>query len=137
MRAHLEDVRLYPETDGFPLRVALAEFLGVDKDQVSIGRGSDEIMHFLALAYLEPGDETIMGDPPFSMYEISTLLMGANPVKVPLKDFAHDLDAMADAITEKTKFIFLANPHNPTGAINTAAEIDAFSPSPACPSACW
>lgn len=49
MRAHLEDVRLYPETDGFPLRVALAEFLGVDKDQVSIGRGSDEIDQMDAL----------------------------------------------------------------------------------------
>ena len=126
MRAHLEDVRLYPETDGYPLRVALADALGVDRDEVTIGRGSDEVMHFLALAFLEEGDETIMGDPPFSMYEISTKLMGATPVKVPLKNFAHDLPAMADAITERTKFIFLANPHNPTGAVNTAAEVDAF-----------
>lgn len=126
MREHLEDVRLYPETDGFPLRVALAEFYGVDKDEVTIGRGSDEIMHFLSLAYLEPGDEVIMGDPPFSMYEISTKVMGATPVKVPLKDYTHDLQGMADAITDRTKLIYFANPHNPTGAMNTKAEVDAF-----------
>jgi len=127
MREHLEDVRLYPETDGFPLRVALAEYYGVNPDQVSIGRGSDEIMHFLSIAYLEPGDEVIMGDPPFSMYEISTKVMGATPVKVPLaKNYAHDLPAMADAITEHTKIIYFANPHNPTGAMNTQAEVEAF-----------
>ncbi|MHB0938818.1 MAG: histidinol-phosphate transaminase [Armatimonadota bacterium] len=127
MREHLEDVRLYPETDGYPLRVALAEYYGVNADQVSIGRGSDEIMHFLSVAYLEPGDEVIMGDPPFSMYEISTKVMGATPVKVPLaKNYAHDLQGMADAITDHTKIIYFANPHNPTGAMNTAAEVDAF-----------
>ena len=126
MRAHLHDVRLYPETDGYPLRVALADFLGVDKDQLTIGRGSDEVMHFLALAYLEEGDEVLMGDPPFSMYEISTKLMGATPVKVSLRDYAHDLPAMADAVTARTKFIYVANPHNPTGAMNTADELDAF-----------
>jgi len=126
MREHLRDTRLYPETDGYPLRVALAERYGVDKEQVTIGRGSDEIMHFLSIAYLEAGDEVIMGDPPFSMYEISTKLMGATPVKVPLKDYAHDLPAMAGAVTERTKIIYLANPHNPTGAMNTGTEVDAF-----------
>jgi histidinol-phosphate aminotransferase len=126
MREHLQDVRLYPETDGYPLRVALAERFGVDKEQVTIGRGSDEIMHFLSIAYLEEGDEVVMGDPPFSMYEISTKLMGATPVKVPLRDYAHDLPAMADAVTGRTKIVYLANPHNPTGAMNTTGEVDAF-----------
>ena len=101
--------------------------LGVAGEEIVIGRGSDEIMHFLAIAYLQEGDEVIMGDPPFSMYEISTLLMGANPVKVPLRaDYAHDLQAMAAAVTSRTKFIYVANPHNPTGAMNTAAEVEAF-----------
>lgn len=126
MREHLLDIRLYPDTDGYALRQELAARLGVTADQVSIGRGSDEIMHFLSIAYLEPGDEVVMGDPPFSMYEISTLLMDGNPVKVPLNNFAHDLSAMADAVTERTKIIYVANPHNPTGAMNTKAEIDAF-----------
>lgn len=126
MRAHLEDVRVYPDSDSFALRHALAAHIGLEADQFILGRGSDEIMHFLAVAYLEEGDEVVMGDPPFSMYEISTKLMGAKPVKIPLKNFAHDLQAMADAITPRTKLLYIANPHNPTGAMNTKAELDAF-----------
>ena len=126
IRDHADDVRLYPDSDGYELRQALAPKIGVSPEQIIIGRGSDEIMHFLAIAYLEDGDEVIMGDPPFSMYEISTKLMGAVPVKVPLKNYAHDLQAMADAITPRTKIIYVANPHNPTGAMNSTAEVDAF-----------
>ncbi|HOF86809.1 MAG TPA: histidinol-phosphate transaminase [Armatimonadota bacterium] len=127
MAAHLRDVRLYPDSDGYELRRALAAHLDVPADWLIIGRGSDEVMHFLAVGYLEAGDEVVMGDPPFSMYEISTLLMGATPVKVTLRaDYAHDLEAMAKAVTPATKLVYLANPHNPTGAMNTAAEVEAF-----------
>ena len=127
VQAHLGDIRLYPDSDGYALRQTLAAHAGVTPEQLIIGRGSDEIMHMLALAYLEPGDEVVMGDPPFSMYEISTLLMGGTPVKVPLNaDYAHDLPAMAKAVTARTKIIYVANPHNPTGAMNTRAEVDAF-----------
>lgn len=127
MQVHLGDVRLYPDSDGYELRQELAVKLNIPAEQLIIGRGSDEVMHFLAVAYLEAGDEVIMGDPPFSMYEISTLLMGANPVKVKLRgDYAHDLVGMAAAVTPKTKLIYVANPHNPTGAMNTTAEIEAF-----------
>ncbi len=126
MRSHLGDVRLYPDSDSYELRQAIAKYLNVEGNQVIVGRGSDEIMHFIAVAYLEEGDEVIMGNPPFSMYEISTLTMGATPVKIPLKNYAHDLQAMADAITDKTKIIYIANPHNPTGAVNTNTELEAF-----------
>ncbi len=127
MQEHLRDVRLYPDNDSFELRTALAATLGVEAGQIIAGRGSDEVMHFLATAYLEPGDEVVMGDPPFSMYEISTLLMGAVPVKVELRaDFAHDLEGMLAAITPNTKLLYIANPHNPTGAVNTKAEVDSF-----------
>lgn len=127
IRAHAADVLLYPDNDSYELRQVLASHLGVTPEQLVIGRGSDEIMHFLSIAFLQEGDEVVMGDPPFSMYEISTLLMGANPVKVPLRaDYAHDLEAMADAITPHTKLVYVANPHNPTGAMNTTAEVDAF-----------
>lgn len=127
MRAHLQDIRLYPDNDSYALRQALAAHLDVPTEQIIVGRGSDEVMHFLATAYLQEGDEVVMGDPPFSMYEISSLLMGATPVKVPLRDdYAHDLQAMAAAMTPRTKLVYIANPHNPTGAMNTAAELDAF-----------
>ncbi|MEI7833234.1 MAG: histidinol-phosphate transaminase [bacterium] len=127
MQEHLGDVRLYPDNDSFELRTALAATLGVEAGQIIAGRGSDEVMHFLATAYLEPGDEVVMGDPPFSMYEISTLLMGATPVKVKLRaDYAHDLEGMLAAITSKTKLVYIANPHNPTGAVNLKTEVDSF-----------
>lgn len=126
MRNNLDAVRLYPDSDSFLLRQALADKLGFPAEQFIIGRGSDEIMHFLAVAYLEAGDEVIMGDPPFSMYEISSKLMGATPVKVPLCNYAHDLPAMAAAITERTKLVYIANPHNPTGKTNSKAQVDAF-----------
>jgi len=126
IREHLSEIRLYPDSDSFSLRQALAAHLDVQADQVIVGRGSDEVMHFLATAFLQDGDEVVMGDPPFSMYEISTLLMGAVPVKVPLREFAHDLPAMAAAITPRTKLVYIANPHNPTGAMNATAEIEAF-----------
>lgn len=126
IKEHFSDIRLYPDSDSYELRNAIAAHLNVAADKVIVGRGSDEIMHFLSLAYLEPDDEVVMGDPPFSMYEISTLLMGAKPVKVPLNNFAHDLPAMADAITSRTKLVYIANPHNPTGAINTRAELETF-----------
>ncbi|MHB9025976.1 MAG: histidinol-phosphate transaminase [Armatimonadota bacterium] len=126
IRAHAGDVLLYPDSDSYALRQALAAHLGLHGDQFIIGRGSDEIMHFISLAYLQEGDEVVMGDPPFSMYEISTKLMGATPVKVPLKDYAHDLEAMLAAITPRTKLVYIANPHNPTGAMNAKAEVDAF-----------
>jgi len=126
IREHLADIRLYPDSDGYALRHELAAQVGVAAEQIIMGRGSDEIMHFLAVAYLEEGDEVIMGDPPFSMYEISTLLMGARPVKIPLKEFAHDLPAMTAAVTARTKIIYVANPHNPTGAMNAREEVAAF-----------
>lgn len=127
MREKLGQTKLYPDSDSYELRHALAPRFGVDPAQIVVGRGSDEIMHFLAVAYLEAGDEVVMGDPPFSMYEISTKLMGATPVKIKLReDYAHDLNGMLAAITSKTKLLYIANPHNPTGAMNTAAEIDAF-----------
>lgn len=127
MHAHLDSVRMYPDSDSYALRQALAGHIGIDAEQLIVGRGSDEIMHFLAVAYLQEGDEVVMGNPPFSMYEISTLLMGATPVKIPLRaDFAHDLDGMLDAITPRTKLLYMANPHNPTGAMNSKADVDAF-----------
>ncbi|HEX2948203.1 MAG TPA: aminotransferase class I/II-fold pyridoxal phosphate-dependent enzyme, partial [Armatimonadota bacterium] len=102
MQQHLLDVRIYPDSDSFALRHEIAAHVGVDADQVILGRGSDEIMHFLAVGFLQEGDEVVMGNPPFSMYEISAKLMGATPVKVPLKNYTHDLQAMADAVTPRT-----------------------------------
>ncbi len=114
MREMLERVRLYPDAECERLTRALAERLDVAPECIIVGRGSDEVIHMLGLAFLNPGDEVIMPKPPFTLYPSTTLLMGATPVMIPWKDYQHDLEAMAEAVTERTKLIFVANPDNPT-----------------------
>ncbi len=126
MREMLERVRLYPDAECERLTQALAERLDVAPECIIVGRGSDEVIHMLGLAFLNPGDEVIMPKPPFTLYPSTTLLMGATPVMIPWKNYQHDLEAMAEAVTERTKLIFVANPDNPTGAMATAQQIAAF-----------
>lgn len=114
------EVRLYPDNECHDLVTGLAAHWGVERETLFVDRGSTGVMRQLALAYLQPGDECVMGDPSFMVYEFSTVLMGATPVKVPLTaDCTHDLDAMADAITDRTKLVFIANPDNPHGSMVT------------------
>ena len=110
-------VALYPEGSAPALRRAVSQAVGMPEDTLVFGNGSDEVLHLLALTFLQPGDETVQGDPSFAMYEIYATQCDAVPVLVPLKDFTHDLDAMADAVTDKTRMVFIANPNNPTGTI--------------------
>jgi len=108
-------VALYPEGSAPALRRAVSQATGMPEDTLVFGNGSDEVLHLLALTFLQPGDETVQGDPSFAMYEIYATQCDAVPVLVPLKSFTHDLDAMADAVTDKTRLVFVANPNNPTG----------------------
>ena len=107
----------YPEGSAPALRRAVSEAVGMPEDTLVFGNGSDEVLHLLALTFLQPGDETVQGDPSFTMYEIYATQCDAVPILVPLKDFTHDLDAMADAVTAKTRMVFIANPNNPTGTL--------------------
>ncbi len=106
---------IYPESSGPELRKALAEHYGVSFNQVILGNGSDEIMQMLTHVFVGMDDEVIMPQNAFSMYKIVTRLFGGRSVKIPLKAFHLDLDAMARAITDKTRMLFLSNPHSPTG----------------------
>ena len=119
-------VALYPEGSAPALRRAVALAQNMPESTLVFGNGSDEVLHLLALSFLSPGDETVQGDPSFSMYEIYAAQCNAVPVKVPLKNFTHDLDAMADAITDKTRIVFVANPNNPTGTLVCQAEVERF-----------
>jgi histidinol-phosphate aminotransferase len=115
----LPRLALYPDGGCHDLRLAVAESLDVSPDMLIFGNGSDEIIHLLGLTFLAEGDEIVIGDPTFVLYEAAATLAGAKSVKVPLTrpGLVHDLDAMADAVTEKTRLVFVANPHNPTGTI--------------------
>jgi histidinol-phosphate aminotransferase len=122
----LEHGELYPDGGCFELRQKLAAARGLGADQFVIGNGSNEIIELLGHVFLRPGDEVVMGAPAFVAYKLVTLLFGAKAVEVPLREWRHDLSAIAAAITPKTKLVYVCTPNNPTGTANTEAELLAF-----------
>jgi histidinol-phosphate aminotransferase len=116
----------YPDGSGHYLRRALAERWKVQPDQVILGNGSDEIITLLTKAFLEPGDEAVIADPSFPIYKIDVLAAHGKPVFVPLREYRHDLEAMARAITPRTRIVFVCNPNNPTGTYVNATMVKEF-----------
>ncbi len=122
----LPGLNLYPDGQSYYLRRAIAHHLGVEPEQVTVGNGADGIIMQTCLAYLDEGSEVIVSRSSFPIYDIYTHVMRATLVKTPLKNYGLDLEAMAQAITGRTKLVFVCNPNNPTGTIVTAAEVDGF-----------
>ena len=109
---HLED---YPDGASTDLREAIGRAFGLDPDRIVCGAGSDQLLEYLAQAYVGPGDEAIHTTHGFLVYPIATLAAGGKPVVAPEKNYTADVDAILAAVTERTKLVFLANPNNPTG----------------------
>src|SRR5450432_1002879 len=126
MRGALESANLYPDGGGYYLREALAARLGLTRDHIILGSGSNEIIEFLGHAFLNPGDDVITSEHAFIAYKLVAAVFGARTIEVPSPDLRHDLDAMAAALTPKTRLIFIANPNNPTGTLAGQDEIDQF-----------
>jgi len=126
MIAAAEQAYLYPDGAGHELVQALSKFYNVKSEQIIIGAGSDNIITMISRAYLVPGDETVMATPSFSQYKHNAKVEGATCVEVPLKDGTHDLEAMAAAITDKTKIVWVCNPNNPSGTIVTKSRLEQF-----------
>ena len=122
----VEGLNRYPDGSGFYLSQALARKYGVDISQIILGNGSNELIELLVRTFVQQGDEVISADPSFVVYKMITQAASGVNVIVPCKDMRHDLDAMAERITPKTKIVFIANPNNPTGTMNTRAEMDRF-----------
>ena len=122
----LANTSLYPDGAAVALTEALAGHLGVGKDQIIFGAGSDEVILMIARAFLVPGDETIMADETFPQYKHNAEIEGAKIIEVPLKNGRHDLPAMLAKVTDKTKIVWICNPNNPTGTIVTKDELDDF-----------
>ena len=117
----------YPDTNSTTLLQALAAKYGVAENQVAIGCGSVSLCQQLVLATAGEGDEVLFGWRSFEAYPIVTLIGGATPVQVPLTaGHVHDLSAMAAAVTDRTRLIFVCNPNNPTGTAVTGHELVAF-----------
>jgi len=127
MERALTSGHLYPDGASYDLRLALARHFRLALDQTVVGNGADDIIQELSMAYLEDGDEVIASRSSFPIYDIYTLAMRAKLVKTPLAaSFRIDLDAMARAITPRTRIVYVCNPNNPTGTMVTAAELGRF-----------
>ncbi|MBI5740269.1 MAG: histidinol-phosphate transaminase [Nitrospirae bacterium] len=126
LRKGLKDHNRYPDGSCFYLKSALSGKLQVSPDEILLGNGSNELIELAVRTFLSPGDEAVMAHPSFVVYSMIVQAVNGNNIIVPLKEWRHDLEAMASAITGKTKIVFIANPNNPTGTINTSTEMDAF-----------
>jgi histidinol-phosphate aminotransferase len=124
--AELDVLHRYPRPDD-ALVARLADIHGVGAEHFAIGNGADAIIGYLSTALLHAGDEVLMAWPSFPTYVIDARKEHATPVRVPLRaDGAADLPAMAEALTPRTRLVWVCTPNNPTGASVTAAELDAF-----------
>jgi histidinol-phosphate aminotransferase len=115
--AALANLHRYPDGSAFYLKRRLAERFGVSPEEIVVGNGSNEIIELAVRTFLRPGDEAVMANQAFVIYRMVVQAAGGMPRIVPLRDFTHDLEAIADAVTSRTRLIFLANPNNPTGTI--------------------
>jgi histidinol-phosphate aminotransferase len=117
IREALANLHRYPDGSAFYLTRRLAERHGVTPEEIVVGNGSNEIIELAARTFLRPRDEAVMADQAFVIYRTVTQAVGATPHVVPLRNFTHDLEAIAEAVTPRTRLVFLANPNNPTGTI--------------------
>ncbi|QIS08154.1 histidinol-phosphate transaminase [Nocardia arthritidis] len=123
-----EAANRYPDNQASELRAALARFLDVAVANIAVGCGSVALCQELVqITCAAPSDEVVFAWRSFEAYPIVTQVGNATAVKVPLTaDLSHDLDAMAAAVTERTKLIYVCNPNNPTGTALGRAELERF-----------
>lgn len=133
----------YPDGSGYYLKNALSEILSknpplppfskrglrgitykINPDEIILGNGSNELLDMAVRTFLVSGDEAVMAHPSFVVYSMAVQSAGGKAIRVPLKDYKHDIDAMLAAVTPRTRMLFIANPNNPTGTMNTKAELD-------------
>lgn len=115
IREKLDQLHLYPDGDCFYLKRGMAQKLGVAPENLIFGNGSNEIIELAVRTFMRPGDEAVMAEQAFVVYPLIVQAIGGRKKAIPLRNFIHDLAAIADAITPQTRVVFLANPNNPTG----------------------
>ncbi|TML97075.1 MAG: histidinol-phosphate transaminase [Actinobacteria bacterium] len=120
------ELNRYPDGGAYRLRTALANRHGVRFEELAVGAGADGLIDGISQAVLDPGDQVVLGWPSFPSYVIYARKLGAEPVQVPLREHRYDLAALLDAVTDRTKLVYVCHPNNPTGTINTRAELDSY-----------
>ena len=126
IQRELANISVYPDGGAVELTKAVARFHNVNPDQVLFGAGLDEMIALITRAYLRPGDETVMADSTFPQYRHNAVIENATVIEVPLRNGTHDLPAMLEKITPKTRIVWICNPNNPTGTMVKKAELEAF-----------
>ncbi len=126
IQSAMHTLHRYPDGSGFYLRKKLSAKYGIPFDGILLGNGSNEIIELVIRAFLTPGDEVVMPAPSFLLYSLVARWMGGKPVSVPLRGLDIDLEKMAEAVTDRTKVIFLTNPNNPTGAVISKRGFESF-----------
>jgi histidinol-phosphate aminotransferase len=126
MTAALHAAHLYPDGGGFYLRRAIADRLGIEPANIILGNGSNEVIEFVAHAFLNRGDSIVTSEYAFIAYKLIAGLFGAQTIEAPSREFKHDLAAILKAIRPNTRVITIANPNNPTGTLISQREIDEF-----------
>ena len=126
IRGALDDLARYPDGNGFELKQALMRRYGVAMESLVLGNGSNDVLDLAARAFLSPDTEAVYSQHAFAVYPLAVQAIGARGIEVPARNYGHDLDAMARAVTAHTRLVFIANPNNPTATIVTADEFDHF-----------
>jgi histidinol-phosphate aminotransferase len=126
LRNAIGSVHLYPDGSGVYLREAIASRLGLSRENIILGNGSNEVIEFIGHAFLDRGDNVIISEYAFIAYKLIAKLFAAEATETPATNFQPDLEAMLKAITPKTKILFIANPNNPTGSLIGPEKFDDF-----------
>ena len=131
MEQEAREMTRYPDGNGFDLKQALCEKLSTEAapiapENITLGNGSSDILDFIVTCFVSKGDEVVFSQHAFAIYGLVTKIQGGECSVVPAKNYGHDLDAMAAAITNKTRLVFVTNPNNPTGTWLTQAQVSAF-----------
>jgi histidinol-phosphate aminotransferase len=123
MEKALQSLHLYPDGNAFYLKRKLADKLGLETSNLILGNGSNEIIEFVGHAIMGPGADIVVSQYCFAIYPIIAKMFGANLVTVPAVRYGHNLPAMVEAITPRTRVVFVANPNNPTGTLASREDV--------------
>ena len=116
----------YVDPSSHQLVQAIAKKYGKNRDEIVCGHGTDSILAYIVNAFTDHNDQVLTSEGTFIGIYVNVLKFGRKLVKIPLKDYSYNLNAIANVITEKTKLVYLANPNNPTGSMFSKAEFEKF-----------
>jgi histidinol-phosphate aminotransferase len=126
IKRELSRLNRYPDGSGYYLKSRLSEFLGLPKEQIIIGNGSNELIELVIRTFVQREDHVIQAFPTFLVYEKVVTASGAELISIPLKNFRLDLDSILKAVNDRSKVIFINNPNNPTGSALLKHEVEKF-----------